>query len=130
MKKLINHFYFMEVLLFILFTFSIEIIFRVVSLYDIVSYSTLRIFLGISIIAFLLGILISYIKKKQTREKVWGFILFIISCYAFAEAGFKNFLGVYISLGTSSQAGAVTAYIREYILSINTFYYLIFVPFV
>ena len=130
MKKLINHFYFMEVLLFILFAFSIEIIFRVVSLYEIVSYSTLRIFLGISIIAFLLGIFISYIKKKQTREKVWGFILFIISCYTFAEAGFKNFLGVYISLGTSSQAGAVTAYIREYILSINPFYYLIFVPFI
>ena len=37
-------------------------------------------------------------------------------------SGFNNFIGVYMSLGTSSQLGAVIDYIREFVLSFKWYY--------
>ena len=57
-------------------------------------------------------------------------MIFISSIYALAETGFNNFIGVYMSLGTSSQLGAVIDYIREFILSFKWYYYFLILPFI
>lgn len=130
LKKLLNKDFWGETLLTTVLLFCIEMIFRMVSSFAIFDWATLRIFLSCFILATIIEVLVSFIKKKRTREKVIGVILFIVSIYAWLQAGFRNFLGVYISLGTSSQAPAVLSYIKEFLASYHIEYYLIWLPFI
>ena len=57
-------------------------------------------------------------------------VLLIATIYAIMQAGFENYLGVFISLGTSSQLGAVTEYIKDYFDSFNPLFYTMAIPFV
>lgn len=67
---------------------------------------------------------------KETTGKIISSMLFLLATiYAILEAGFKNFLGVYISLGTSSQLGAVKEYISDYFSSFNPLFYTMVIPF-
>ena len=109
--------------------FLIEIIFKLVSGLNVFAWSTLRILLGILFVSLIISIPTYFVKRKY-RMIINSILVFIISIYTIAQAGFSNFLGVYISFGTSDQAGAVTSYIFDFIRSFKWYFYLIMVPFI
>ena len=128
MKKLLNKDFWSEVLITSVLFFGVEIIFRMVSGFTIFDWATLRILLSSFILATIIEVIVSFIKKKRVRLIIIGVILFIVSVYTWLQAGFRNFLGVYISLGTSSQAPAVLSYVKEFLASYHIEYYLIWIP--
>ena len=107
--------------------FSIEIIFRLVMKMTIIEWSLLRVFISVSIISLLVSLIIY--KTRRVPTKIITFILCLIaSIYALLQAGFENYIGVFMSFGTSSQAGAVKDYIKDYIDSFHWYYWLILIP--
>ena len=128
LKKLLNKDFWSEALIITVLYFGVELIFRMVSGFAIFDWATLRILLSNFVLATIIEVLISFIKKKRVRFIIIGVILFIVSIYAWLQAGFRNFLGVYISLGTSSQAPAVLSYVKEFLASYHIEYYLIWIP--
>lgn len=128
LKKLLNKDFWSEVLITSVLFFGVEIIFRMVSGFTIFDWATLRILLSSFILATIIEVIVSLIKKKRVRLIIIGVILFIVSVYAWLQTGFRNFLGVYISLGTSSQAPAVLSYVKEFLASYHIEYYLIWIP--
>lgn len=107
----------------------IEIVFRFVSSYEIFNFSLFRVLISNLIIAIILGYLTSLFSKK-TSYILNMLLLFFFSFYAFVQAAFLSHMGVYMSLNASSQLGAVTSYISEFIESIKPSTYLIFLPFI
>ena len=107
----------------------IEIIFRLISNINVFNFSFLRIFLAISIISMFLSLIISFISKKISNI-ISIIIIFVFSFYAFLELLFNNFLGVYMSFNTVSQAGAVKDYIKDFLKSMKGIYICIFIPFI
>ena len=107
--------------------FATELIFRAVVNSPIIDWATLRVFLGINVISLLFSFIFSFMGRI-----VGNILTFIItlasSIYAIAQVGFLNYLGVYISFGTSSQAGAVKDYIGDYLSSFEWNYYLMLIP--
>lgn len=113
----------------LLVSFFIEIIFKLVMKMSLLDFSTLRIFISCNIISLLISLFIS--KTGRIASKFLTFIvLFVFTMYALIQAGFSNFLGVFMSFGTTSQAGAVKDYIKDYIASFMWYYYLLFIPIV
>ena len=104
-----------------------EIIFRLLSDFAIFEWAFFRILLGLNILAVIVSLLLSTMSVKLSR--VLTLILsFLFSLYTFLQIGFNNYLGVYMSFGTSSQLGAVTNYTLEFVSSFKWSYYLIFLP--
>ncbi len=104
--------------------------FRAVEGFFFFDWATFRIFLSSFCFSIVLHFFLTFCKKERTRN-LWRVIFLLISSiYAWIQAGFNNFLGVYISMGTSSQAGAVTSYIKEFLVSYKIEYYFILVPFI
>ena len=102
-------------ILFISFGY-LEISFRLISNLKILSYDFLRIFLSINILAILFGFIFSYLPKFLS--KILNLLLVLIATiYGIVELGFRSFIGSYISISTSSQAGAVKSYIGDFIRS-------------
>lgn len=95
----------------------------------IVDWALFRIAISTSIIALGISVLLSFFKEK-TGKIISLFLLFVATIYAFLQVGFINFLGVYISINTSSQFGAVTDYIFDYLKSFKPSYYFLFLPFI
>ena len=109
--------------------FSIEIIFKLVLKISLKDWSILRIFIECNIISLVISLLVS--KTGRIASKFLNFIIcLIVSIYAVIQAGFSNYLGVFMSLGTSSQAGAVKDYIKDYLDSFMWYYWLILIPIV
>ena len=114
--------------------FATEVIFRgvvsfVVPVVDlpIFDWAMLRIFLGINIISLLLSVLYSFCGR--IAGNILSFITALVATiYAIAQAGFVNYLGDFMSLGTSSQAGAVKDYISDYIASFSWMFWFIAIP--
>lgn len=107
----------------------LELEFRLISMLNLLEYSFLRVSLGVAIIAFI----IAFIEKKLPNivaKIINSFLIFIASIYGIAELGFKNFLGVFASVSTSSQVGAVLSYTKDFIMSFKWFYYLLLIPFI
>lgn len=130
MKKFLYKEFLLESIITTCFLFGIEIIFRVVEGFMIIDWATWRIFLSSFFLSFLVTFFLFFFKKMQTRRRGIAIFLFIATIYTWIQAGFNSFLGVYVSFGTSSQIGAVTSYIKEFLVSYKPEYYLIFVPFV
>ncbi len=114
--------------------FITEILFRIIVpivvptvemvLFD---WALLRIFIGINIISLILGALFSLCGR--VAGNILCFIVSLIATiYAIAQAGFVNYLGVFMSLGTSSQAGAVKDYIGDYFASFSMLFWVIGIP--
>ena len=104
-----------------------ELIFRLLSDFEIIDWASLRIFIGLNIIAILFALIISLFNEKVS--KIISVILaFAFSIYTFLQIGFNSYLGVYLSFGTSSQFGAVKDYVIEFLSSLNLTTYLIFAP--
>ena len=95
--------------------FSIEVLSRVIANSTLVSFAILRILLGLIFITIIISCITSLLKRNVTKFINIG-IVTIFSIYSFLQAGFHNFLGVYMSFKTSSQFGAVTSYIKDFFL--------------
>ncbi len=106
-----------------------EMIFRLISGAELLDFAVLRIVLGLVILSLVVGGLISLVKHVISNVLA-GIFVFVASFYIFLQAGFHNFLGVYISFKTSSQLGAVTSYIKDFFASFHFVYLTIFIPFI
>jgi len=128
MKKLQNKIFlsYITLLFFLLLT---EVIFRLISGGSIFNFSFLRVFILLNIISLLVGYLTSLLKMRYTWI-VNSIVVLIASFYSWLQLGFFNFLGVYISLNTTSQFGAVKSYIKDFLASIKGEFYLAFLPFI
>lgn len=127
MKKYINKNILLNTIINFIFLMLIEIIFKIVNFYNLTDYSSIRILISSFLLSFIIGNLEYFINKKL-HKYINIVLIFISSIYALAETGFNNFIGVYMSLGTSSQLGAVIDYIREFILSFKWYYYFLLLP--
>lgn len=128
MKKLRKNKLFKNYISILIPLFAIEIVFKVLLKMSVFDWTTLRIFLGCNIISLFISIVITFFKEK-TGTIVSILILAIATIYAIMQAGFENYIGVYVSLGTSSQLGAVTEYIKDYFDSFNPMFYTMAIPF-
>lgn len=109
--------------------FSIEMLSRVIANSSLISFAVLRILLGLIFISIIISGITSLFKRRVAKFINIG-IIAIFSIYSFLQAGFHNFLGVYMSFKTSSQFGAVTSYIKDFFLSFKPMYLIIFIPLV
>ena len=122
MKRFLSNSYVKSYLVLVISLFAIELIFKAISGASIIDWSILRIFLGINILSALLAFFISFV-NDIARKIILAVIIFIAATYSCVQAGFYNFLGVYMSFQTSSQLGAVVDYVREFLLSFKWYYY-------
>ncbi len=130
MKKFIHNKYFIDILVFTAFFFGVEVIFRAVEGFAFFDWATFRILFSSFFFSIVLHFFITFIKSERIRDTIRLIFLLVVTIYAWIQTGFNNFLGVYISMGTSSQAGAVTSYIKEFLVSYKIEYYFILVPFI
>ena len=98
--------------------------------FKVFSYSLLRIYISTFIISLIITFISSLFKSKKIRNFINILFVFIYSVYSLMQLGFINFLGVYISLHTSGQFGAVTDYIGDFMVSFKLIYYIILIPFI
>ena len=122
LKKLWANNLFRNFILIFLPLLILEVSFRLIANLEFFSYSGLRILLGLIIIAYPLSFL-SSLMPKLISKIFNSIIIFIATIYGIAELGFKNFLGVYASVSTSSQAGAVLSYIGDFVKSFKGVYW-------
>ena len=128
MKLKINKQFWLETFIATLYFWAVEIIFRVVESYSVFSWATFRILLSSFAICLFLNFITSFFHNLKVTRIFNLILLIIISFYSMAQAGLLNFIGLYMSLGTSSQFGAVTSYILDFIKSLKLEYYLILLP--
>ena len=118
------HNYFLLLVSFLL----LEILFHLIDGISIFSVASLRVFLGLNLVALFFGYLFSFLPRLLT--KILNLILvFIVTIYGIAELGFHNFLGVYASISTNTQLGAVSSYIKDFLSSFEWTFYLMVIPF-
>ena len=129
-KEFIKDTFVKNVIFMTMYTFMVEIIFRLISKFSLFNYATLRILLSTFILSLIITSLASITKRKWLRNIILLLYLFVYTIYAWLQLGFINFLGVYISFNTSSQFGAVTDYIYDFLNSFKPIYYVIFIPFI
>lgn len=129
MKKYINKNIILNTIINFTFMILIEIIFKIVNFFNLIDISSIRIILGSFIISFIISS-IEYFIPKKLHKYINILFIFICSFYSWLETGFNNFIGVYMSFGTSSQLGAVIDYIREFVLSFKWYYYFTMLPFI
>ena len=129
MKKYINKNIILNTIINFTFMILIEIIFKIVNFFNLIDISSIRIILGSFIISFIISS-IEYFIPKKLHKYINMLFIFICSFYSLLETGFNNFIGVYMSFGTSSQLGAVIDYIREFVLSFKWYYYFTMLPFI
>ena len=129
MKKYVNKNILVNTIINFVCLVLLEIIFKIVNFFNVIDYYMIRIILCSFIFSFVLSNILYFVNKK-IHKFVNIIFIFIVSIYALVETGFNNFIGVYMSLGTSSQLGAVIDYIREFVLSFKWYYYFNLLPFV
>ncbi len=127
MKKISKYLY--NIIILTTSILLIEIIFKLVNNQNLFNVSIIRILFSTIIISLIISYIELYLKNK-TCKKLNLLIIFIISFYSILQVGFNNFLGVYISFNVTSQAGAVTSYIIDFIKSFYWYYYLLLFPFI
>lgn len=115
-------------LIIFIYTMVLEIFFRLASNIKILDTSIFRVAIGYAIISVIISFILSYFNKKISNIVII-LVSFIFTIYAFLQMGFNNFIGVYMSVNTSSQLGAVVDYVREFLASFLPIYYIIFIPF-
>ena len=108
--------------------YLVEIIFKL-AMGIVFDWSLLRIAFSTAAFSALCALLLSF-ANNIVRNIFIIIIIVAASIYAVVQAGFNNYLGMYMSFATSSQAGAITDFIGEFIVSIKFEYWLILIPFV
>lgn len=128
-KNLWNNKYIKSFILLFVVMVLVELIFFLVGKLSIGLYNSIRIILGTSIISLVLTLILSFIKEK-IRNIIICVYSFAVSIYAMLQLGFKSFIGVYMSVNTSSQLNSVKAYIKDFFDSFKWTYYLVLIPFI
>ncbi len=127
MIKLFYNNVFKNYFLLMLTLFAEEMIFRVVSGLAIIDWAVLRIFIGVNAVSLILSALYSFCGRIASN--ILTFLTALIgAAYGIGQCGFLNYLGVYMSFGTTSQAGAVKDYIIDYFSSFKISFYFIGIP--
>ena len=126
MKKKINK-YLYNTLILTITIFLIELIFKGINHQNILTISTIRILFSTIILSLIISYIELYLNERKTKT-INILLVTIITIYTILQAGFNNFIGVYISFNISGQAGAVTSYIFDFLKSFYWYYYLIFLP--
>lgn len=129
MKKLLKKGYFYNILVMVISLFSIEVINKLISGSSIFSFSSIRILMGLLIFSIIVNFILAFTNRKVSKIVI-SIIVLAFSVYSCAQAGFFNFLGVYMSFQTSSQLGAVTSYIKDFLGSFQLVYFTTFIPFI
>lgn len=119
---------FLSYIIILLGLMFIEITFRIISDMPVFNISLFRIFLSSLLLSAVLGFLTS-LTRPRLMHTLNLLIIFLASIYAFVQLGFNLYIGVYLSVKSSSQLGAVKNYIIDFIKAIKPSYYLIFLPF-
>ena len=128
MKKFMKNKLIKNYIAFLLPMFLLEVLFRILSNMAVFDWAIFRIFLSCNIIALVISIITCFLKESIGRV-IEIIVFFIITAYTICQAGFENFIGVYISIGTSSQLGAVTEYIKDYFASFDAIFWTMAIPF-
>ena len=128
MKNLLKNSLIKNYFILVIFLSLLEVTFRLISGLSLNNIALLRIFIGINFVSILLSFILSWLNKVISKIIVL-ILSFIISAYAFFQIGFNSFIGVYASINTKSQLGAVKDYILDFFSSFKGVYYLAFVPF-
>ena len=116
-------------ILFLVCFLLLEILFHLIDHIPILGVASIRIFLGLNILALFLAYISSFLPKMVGR--IWNCLwVLVATIYGMAELGFHNFLGVYASIGTSTQLGAVSSYIKDFLGSFKFSFYTLFIPFI
>jgi len=129
LKKIMNDKIAKNYVLLLVVLFASELIFRSVNFMPILDWSVLRIFISSNLIALIVSLILS-VTKNWLQKTTIIILSLITSAYALMQAGFNNYLGLFMSFGTSSQASAVKSYIKDYIASFKPTFYLILIPFI
>ncbi len=129
MKKFFNNNYIKTFFVILINIILVEVIFKLINSSTIFDFTMIRIILSSIFISSILALGISNMGIK-CRRVFTSIVNFVVCAYACAQAGFYNFLGVYMSLQTSSQFGAVVDYIKDFLLSFKFMYFLTFIPFI
>ncbi|MBQ3021357.1 MAG: LTA synthase family protein [Bacilli bacterium] len=129
MKKYMNKNVLLNFLINFILLFILEVIFKLVNFFNIIDWSSIRIIIGIIIISFVISSL-EYLIPKKLHKYINIIFIFICSIYSLLQTAFNNYIGVYMSLGTSSQLTRVIDYVREFILSFKWYYYFNLLPFI
>lgn len=112
------------------FFFSVEILFRMIEKYSLFTWGVIRILLFYIIFNILLELIELKIKNTRVNRIINISLLFIFSLYAWGQIAFHNFLGNYVSVGTSNQIHSVWSYVLEYFHSTEPYYYVLWIPFI
>lgn len=129
MKNLLKNNLIKNYIVLLMFFMLLEISFRLISGITLKNIALLRIFIGINFVSILLSYILSWFNKKVSKALIIIFA-FAISVYTYFQIGFNNFIGVYASVNTKSQLGAVKDYIIDFFSSFKLTYYLAFIPFI
>ena len=129
MKNLLKNNLIINYMIVLVFFSLIEISFRLISGISLNNIALLRIFIGVNFVSILLSFILSWFNKLISKILILV-ISFAISAYTFFQIGFNNFIGVYASVNTKSQLGAVKDYIIDFFSSFKETYYLAFIPFI
>jgi len=114
------------IVLFI-FIFATEVALRLLMDNPFLEWATFRIGISSFIISLILSYLIHFFSNLIGRI-CYITIVSIIGIYSWAQLGLYNYLGFYMGLGNSEQGAKVTSYITDYLVSIEWYQYLIFIP--
>lgn len=109
--------------------FAEELIFRWCVGFSLMDWSVLRIFIGLNALGLVLSALFSFFGRIASNILTFV-VATICTLYSIVQAGFLNYLGVFMSFGTTSQAGAVRDYVTDYIASFSWKFWLILIPLV
>lgn len=129
MKNLLKNNLIKNYMILLVFFSLLEISFRLISGISLNNIALLRIFIGVNFVSILLSFILSWFNKLISKILILV-ISFTISAYTFFQIGFNNFIGVYASINTKSQLGAVKDYIIDFFSSFKITYYLAFIPFI
>lgn len=129
MKNLLKNNLIKNYMILLVFFSLLEISFRLISGISLNNIALLRIFIGVNFVSILLSFILSWFNKLISKILILV-ISFVLSAYTFFQIGFNNFIGVYASVNTKSQLGAVKDYIIDFFSSFKEIYYLAFIPFI
>lgn len=126
MKLFYNQIFKNYILIFSSFLIS-EIIFRLIIKVSLFDWSILRIIVGINLISLILSLIYSLCGRIASNI-LCVLTSLVTNIYAVAQVGFYNFIGVFMSFGTSTQAGAVKDYFSDYLASFKISYIFFLIP--
>lgn len=105
----------------------IEIIFKFVMDIPVFDWSLFRIAMSAAAFSAFIAVILSF-ANNIVRNIFIIIIAVALTVYAIVQAGFNNYLGTFMSIATSSQAGAVGDFVGDFFASFKPTYYLMALP--